>query len=262
MHPHISRKMYHIEVISPRQDTPDLEESLERLAVKYRQIVAAGQVVCIPDNPLGNLAFQGTELIQELGLPVNPDQVSIHLNTFHTRANLDWLLTSAVDLGLRHILVISGDGSERQPKLQGAEIGYAVASVTSVELVKYVHREYPGRFEIGVAFNPYEPLEHELEKMRRKVDAGASSVTTQPIIGQHPALEELRQFKLPIIVEAWMSKRLHLLSDCVGYEIPADASYEPLENLQLLVRNYPDCGFYLSMLGFKTQFPLISRIWS
>ncbi len=262
MQAHIDNKMYHIEVLSPKQSSPNLEESLEKFAVKYRRVIEAGHVVCIPDNPMGNLAFQGTELIQELGLPANPMQVSIHINTFHSKENLDWILTTAIELGLDHLLVISGDGSERLPKLRGKDLGYDVPSVTSVELLKYIHREYPGRFTIGVAFNPYEPLEHEMEKMHRKADAGAAFVTTQPIIDRHEHVEQLRQFNIPIIIEAWLSKRLHLLSDCVGYEIPEDTPYDPLQNLNQLVANYPNSGFYLSMLGFKTQFPVIDEIWS
>jgi len=259
---HIDRKMYHVEILSPKQKSPKLEESLEKFAVKFRKIIEAGYVVCIPDNPMGNLAFQGTELIQELGVPVRDGQVSIHINTFHTKADLDWILNTAVELGIDHLLSISGDGSPRLPKLTGKDVGYDVESVTSVELLKYIHREYPGKFHIGVAFNPYEPQDHEMEKMQRKVDAGAEFVTTQPVIETHPAMEPLRKFGLPIVVEAWMSKKLHLLSECVGYEIPEDTLYDPMENLKTLISNYPDCGFYLALTGFKSQFPYIGDLWN
>jgi methylenetetrahydrofolate reductase (NADPH) len=248
-------------VLSPRQNIPDLEERLDKFTAKYHQVMDAGHVVCLPDNPMGILAFQGTELIEELRLPVKPGLVSVHLNTFHTKTDLDWILISAADLGIEHVLVISGDGSERQPKLRGADIGADVPSVTSVELLQYIHRAYPATFNVGVAFNPYEPEKDELAKMKRKVEAGAAWVTTQPVIGRHPALENLRSLGIPVVVDAWMSKRLHLLSECVGYEIPADASYDPMQNLGELVANYPGCGFYLTMLGFKSQFPRLGEIW-
>jgi len=181
MHDHIEKKMFHVEILSPKQKSQTLEEDLEKFAVKYRKVFDAGYVVCIPDNAMGLLAFQGTELIQELGLPSPAEQVSVHINTFHTKKDFDGILNAAVDLGLRHLLVISGDGSPRLPKLTGKDLGYDVASVTAVELLKYVHREYPGRFDIGVAYNPYEPRDHENEKLQRKVDAGAAFITTQPI---------------------------------------------------------------------------------
>lgn len=258
---HIKNRMYHIEVLSPKQESTNLEERLEKFANKYHKVMACGHVVCIPDNPMGNLAFQGTELIQELELPVNPRQISIHLNTFHTKPNLDWIIETAISLGINDLLVISGDGSERLPKLRGKDLGMNVESVTSVELLKYIHREYPGQFHIGVAFNPYEPPQHELEKMQRKADAGAAYVTTQPVIGEHPLVAELLKFGLPTVIEAWMSQKLYLLSECVGYTIPEDTVYNPLANLETLIENYPNCGYYLSFLGFKTQLPVIDQLW-
>jgi methylenetetrahydrofolate reductase (NADPH) len=101
-----------------------------------------------------------------------------------------------------------------------------------------------------------------LEKMRRKVDAGASFIITQPIIGRDERLDGLEPFHLPVILDAWMSKKLHLLSECVGHEIPEGTPYDPMENLRELRRNYPDYGLYLAILGFKTQYPFLPEIWN
>jgi methylenetetrahydrofolate reductase (NADPH) len=258
----IAKRMFHVEILSPKQESLKLETELEAFAEKFRQVIAAGHVVCIPDNPMGNLAFQATDLIRELELPARPGQVSIHINTFHAKKDLDDILQDAIEFQIDHILVISGDGSERLPKLRGTDIGMAVESVTSVELLRYIHREYPGKFHIGVAFNPYEPQHEELEKLERKVAAGAEFITTQPIIEKHPAVESIRKFNIPIVVESWMSKKLHLLSECVGYEIPEDTEYDGMENLRKLLVNYPGCGVYLAILGFKTQFPVLHEVWS
>ena len=262
MHQHIAGKVYDIELLTPKQSSEKLEEDLDRFATKYQTILDAGHMVCITDNPMGLLSFQGTEMIEELGLPVKPDQVSIHLNTFHTKPDLDGILRTCIDMGISNLLIISGDGSERLPRLAGADVGYEVEAVTSVELLRYIHREYPDAFETGVAYNPYEPQEHEMAKMRRKIDAGASFVITQPILGQHDELDLfLKTFDLPVVVEAWMMKKLHLLSECVGYEIPEGTVHDPIESLQTLITNYPVCGFYLSFLGFKTQLPVIGDLW-
>lgn len=263
MREHIAKKTYHVELLTPKQAVPDLEGELAKFGDKYNTVFAAGCTICITDNPMGLLSFQGTEVIEELGLPVNGEQVSLHLNTFHSKRDLDAILRSCIDLGIRYLLLISGDGSMRLPRLAGPEIGFEVPAVTSVELLHYVHREYPGAFCTGVAFNPYEPQDHELAKMRRKIDAGAEFVITQPILGRHPALDAfLAEFDLPVIVEAWMMKRLDLLSQCVGYEIPAGTVHDPLVSLGELIRNYPQCGFYLSFLGLKTQLPLVGGLWA
>jgi methylenetetrahydrofolate reductase (NADPH) len=213
---------------------------------------------------MGLLAFQGAECIEELGLAVNGEQVMIHLNTFHTKENLHEILDSCGKLGIKYLLVVSGDGSDRLPKLQPADLGAAdVQSVTSVELLRYINREYPGAFTMGAAFNPYEPPEHEFEKLTRKFAAGASFIITQPIIEKNTIVDEMltKYPDVPVIIEAWMSKKLALLSDAVGYTIPEDTPFDPIECLKQIHGWYPACGVYLSILGFKTQYPLISETW-
>jgi methylenetetrahydrofolate reductase (NADPH) len=203
-------------------------------------------------------------MIAELDLPVNPEQVMIHLNTFHSKANLHEILDTCKAKGIIYLLVITGDGSDRLPKLEPSDIGATgVESVTSVELLKYIGEKYPGDFVLGVAFNPYEPAEHEFAKMERKMAAGATFVITQPLIERNAQVDALlaKYPDVPVVVEAWMSKKLHLLSDAVGYTIPEDTAFDPIETLKELHRLYPACGVYLSLLGFKTQYHLITDTW-
>lgn len=251
----VHQHKHHIEILTPKQNSEKLDEDLESFGNKYSKVLEFGHIASITDNPMGHLSFQATEVIPELGLPVKPDQLLIHLNTFHTKDALDEILKKAIEIGARYLLAITGDGNERLPKLSPASIGFNGNSVTSVELMKYIAKEYPGKFVCGVAFNPYEPLDHEMEKMHRKMDAGATFIITQPVIAKHDAVDQLRQFKVPVIVDAWMSKKIHLLSECVGYEIPENTPYDPIANLRELKKNYPDFGLYLALLGFKTQLP-------
>ncbi|GHU72492.1 hypothetical protein AGMMS49992_08570 [Clostridia bacterium] len=263
MREHIQNKRYHVEIIPPKQDSETLEADLQTFAEKYRRVMASGYCACITDNAMGLLAFQGLETIEYLNLPVPPEQVMIHLNTFHTKQNLDEILDSGIKMGLKYILVVSGDGSERLPKLQPADVGAdGASSVTSVELIQYIRHYYP-TYELGVAFNPYEPAEHEFDKMERKLAAGATFIITQPIIAQNAVVDELllKYPEIPAVVEAWMTKKLFLLSDVVGYKIPEDAEYKPIDTLRSLHAWYPTCGVYLSLLGFKIQYPIIEKLW-
>ncbi|HPJ21336.1 MAG TPA: methylenetetrahydrofolate reductase [Clostridia bacterium] len=266
MEHHIKNKIYHVEILPPKQAVTieKLHEGLDGFAEKYNRVMDDGRCACITDNAMGLLAFQGTEVIEELKLKVNPEQVMIHLNTFHTKENLDEILESCIRLGIKYLLVISGDGSDRLPKLQPSDVGATtVEAVTSVELTRYILKEYPGKFVIGVAFNPYEPEEHEFEKLDRKIAAGATFVITQPIIEKNKVVDKLLENypSMPVIVEAWMSKKLSLLSDAVGYEIPEDTVFDPLETLGELHRLYPGCGVYLSLLGFKYQIDKLEGLW-
>jgi methylenetetrahydrofolate reductase (NADPH) len=254
-------KIFHVELQTPKRSSEDVEKDLRTFEDKYRKVIEAGWSVCITDNPMGLLSYGAMETIELLGLPVRPDRLMVHLNTFHPRAELDGVLEAFAAAGGRQLLVVSGDGSQRLHRLEPAEIGIEGRTVTSVELLRYIDREYPGRFTCGVAFNPYEPPDAEIEKMKRKTGAGASFIITQPILGRDDRLEGLRPFGLPVVLDAWMSKKLHLLSECVGHEIPEGTPYDPLENLRELRRNYPDYGLYLAILGFKTQYPLLADFW-
>lgn len=252
----------HIEIIPPKQDSQKLEDDLALFADKINRVMASGFTASITDNAMGLLAFQGPECIEELKLRVNPESVLIHLNTFHTRKNLDDILAACRRLGIRSILAVSGDGSPRLPRLQPGDVGAeGMACVTSVELIRYIRRRFPD-FIVGAAFNPYEPQAHEFEKLERKLAAGASFLITQPIIDRNPVVDRLLASHpgLPVTIEAWMSRKLHLLSDVVGYPIPENAEYDPIATLQRLQAEYPQCGFYLSLLGFKTQYAIIERM--
>ncbi len=254
-------KAFHVELQTPKRSSEDVEKDLRTFEDKYRKVIEAGWTVCITDNPMGLLSYGAMETIELLGLPVLPDRLMVHLNTFHPRRELDEILGAFEAAGGRHLLVVSGDGSQRLHRLEPAEIGIDCATVTSVELLRYIDRELPGKLACGVAFNPYEPQDAEIEKMKRKADAGASFIITQPIIGRDDRLAGLGPFGLPVILDAWMSKKLHLLSECVGHEIPEGTPYDPMENLRELRRHYPDYGLYLAILGFKTQYPLLADFW-
>ncbi len=263
-HYYVKNKRYHVEVLPPKQDTAKLLADLDLFKEKYLRVIQSGYCVCITDNAMGLMAFQGHEIIEELNLPVHRDQVMIHLNTFHTKCDLDNILTSCKNLGIESLLIITGDGSDRLPKLQPSDIGEPdLESVTSVELLRYIGRNYPDTFVLGVAFNPYEPVEHEFAKMKRKIEAGASFVVTQPIIERNVQVDRLlsEHPSIPVTVEAWMSKKLSLLSEAIGYEIPQDVEYDPMATLSMLHQIYPQCGVYLSLVGFKTQFDLVKDVW-
>lgn len=250
------RSGYLVELLAPRQKAGKLRERLDKFAGQYHRAVGLGHRVCVPDNPMGRLAFQGHELLEELRLPADGGQVSVHLNTFHGLPELLGLLDRCAALGVKEILVVSGDGSARLPRLKPSELGYGGGVVTSVELLDYVGRRYPGCFELGCAFNQYEPEEDEFEKLRRKIDAGASFVITQPVVGANRVIDRLLSSSpVPVTLEAWMSPKIQLLADCVGYDLGVEGEFDPLATLRALGLRYPGRDFYLALLDFERQLP-------
>jgi len=251
----LNQKRCRLEVSPPRQASEKLTERLDRFAAKYNKAADAGYCVCITDNAMGNPTFQGHELIQELRLSVCSGQVMIHLNTFHTLSDLRWILDSCAELGIKEILVVSGDGSPRLPRLKPSEIACSSASVTSVELIAYIRRIYGNEFIIGAAFNQYEPEEHEIFKLDRKIEAGAEFMITQPMLKPDALVEKaMNTSGIPFIIEAWMSPNVKLLSDCIGCDIECREAFDPVECFESLRKAYPDNEFYLALLDFKTQF--------
>ncbi len=265
---------YLIELLTPKQNIEDFDAALEKFHERYQKILNEGGVVSLPDNPMGTLHFTPMEVISYLELPIKPESLIVHLNSFHRKVDLDEFLDTAQETGVRYILCVSGDGGPKLPKLEPEDLGMEGNTVTSVELLHYIKREYPDTFTLGAAFNQYEPLEHELDKLRWKIEAGAEFIITQPAVapsvagdpavGREKNLEHLTEFDLPVYIGAWMSKKIELISDCVGYDLGLSReNYVPAENLKELHKTYPRWGVYLSLLSFskewRTLLPRLER---
>jgi methylenetetrahydrofolate reductase (NADPH) len=244
---------YIIELLTPKQHDESFEDKLQRFAERYRRILEHGAAVSICDNPMGNLHFTAMEVMSAMELPFDPERTLLHVNSFHRKTDLDAFLREARDRGLKYLLVVSGDGGPRLSRLEPGELGFDTKSVTSVELLRYIEREHPRHFTCGVAFSQYEPPHHEQEKLKRKLEAGARFVITQPVIGREPAVAELAGAGVDVYVGAWMSKKIELLCDCVGVMRPQGEVYDPVENLGRLDASYPAFGIYLAQLGFARE---------
>ncbi|MBN2200822.1 methylenetetrahydrofolate reductase [bacterium] len=267
-----------MELIAPRQDTQDLDGDFAKFEERYRLFLEHDTVISITDNPMSHLSFMAPEMIDVLGLPVRPENAIVHLNTFHRKTDekfepgkeqneqdLDILLQHALRLGIRYLLCVSGDGSDKFPSLEPQDLGFdprTVKRVTSVQLMEYIGGAYPGRFTCGVAFNQYEPAREEMEKLERKHQAGAGFIITQPvsmkgesdarIVEANRNLDAMMKYAdqngMQVILEAWMSKKLaHLMPECVGVDIRF-GDFDPWANLRDMHARYPDRKCYFSMI--------------
>jgi methionine synthase I (cobalamin-dependent)/5,10-methylenetetrahydrofolate reductase len=93
-------------------------------------------------------------------------------------------------LGVHHILLVTGDPS-RFGDLPGASSVYDVSSIELTRMVKRLNNgtsfsgqamKQPSSFVIGTSFNPHVlHFDKAIDRLRRKLDAGADYVMTQPI---------------------------------------------------------------------------------
>lgn len=244
---------YIIEILTPRRSPEaNIDKLLGRFAERVQLIMEAGCALSIPDNPMGQLRLGALESFALQGLTLDPERVIMNLNTFHAKDELDALLQKAAAVGLKHILVVRGDGGPDLPRLDPQSIGGSYNITTTMDLLRYINSQFANTFVTGAAFNPYKPMPFELDRAQQKMEAGAQFIVTQPIIGNNEHVDSLGTICENVIVEAWMSTNINLFYKSVGRErIEEVENYDPLENISELHEVYPHCCMYLSMLSFK-----------
>ena len=147
--------------------------------------------------------------------------------------------------GISHFLIISGDPYEAK---HPAAVSPGIFEASSADMVRAIHshlREKLGlNIKIGVALNQNETrLEYERERLKKKIEAGADFVMTQPIfsLGEWQLLRknfgDLLE-TLPVIAGVWpITSRKTAINikggKVAGVTLPEDFCAE-LETLALL----------------------------
>jgi methionine synthase I (cobalamin-dependent)/5,10-methylenetetrahydrofolate reductase len=124
-------------------------------------------------------------------------------------------LLGAAGLGLRNLLIITGD----PPKMGPYPEATAVFDIDSIGLVNMVNRLNhgldiggnpigdPTAFHIGVGVNPCAvDLDYELRRFEWKVEAGAEYAITQPTFDVDQLktfLKRIERFRIPVIAGIW-----------------------------------------------------------
>lgn len=178
------RFVYTCEVDPPK--VPRLAVTLEKLAPIAPRLAA----LSVADNPLAHLRMDALAcsalLLQRLGRPI-----VMHLTCRdYSLLGLHSRLLGAHALGVRSILCMTGDPPKLGP-FKEAKGMFAFNSVGLVRLVAEMNRgrtsnldEMPGStdFLIGCVANPNAAnLRAEVDRLKRKLEAGASFVKTQPV---------------------------------------------------------------------------------
>jgi homocysteine S-methyltransferase len=227
-------------VVSVELDPPK-GGSLEGLVEVARALHASGQVgfVDINDNPMArarmNALMTSATLQREAGIETIP-----HVTPRDTTVmGLEGVLLGAHAEGVRNILAVTGD-PPHVGDYPGSRGVYEVDSIGLVQLLSALNRgeDYVGKgidaptsFFVGVAVNPSaDDLELELERFRRKLDAGAQFAMTQALFDAE-LLDRFAErlggeWPVPVLVGVWplrshaMALRLH--NEVPGITVPEE----------------------------------------
>lgn len=178
-----------------------------------RNLKAAGaDAINLAENPLarvrmGNIAL-GSKIQQEVGIEVIAHITCRDRNLLGLQSEL----MGASLLGISSVLAVTGDPA-RLGDQSGASSVFDLNSFGLIKLLADMNRGVNGLgqplgsgtgFTIGCAFNPNTPkLEVQLERLKKKVEAGAQFAQTQPVYDQERALAAIREssrLHIPLLV--------------------------------------------------------------
>jgi len=251
---------YIIELSPPRINADNLGEQINTFTKRYSEIVDAGMIVSIPDNPMASSRMTALEMVFELGSSFNADKTIMHMTTYHYKQQIDSRLAVAYERGLRNLLVVTGDYNPYTHKLNPHEIESSSESVTSVDLIRYIRSLCSGIFNCGVAYNQYNDIQEEDEKLLRKFDAGASFVVTQPAVADDVESSAIQMINGDVFIGVWMSHDTNLLKKIIRQSILTKDEYDPDKNLRDLINRFPRSGFYLMFLDVNRPLPSLPTL--
>ena len=219
----------------------------ERIVEATRALAASGRVdaVDVNSNPLARLRMDSLWLASEIQRESGIEAIPHVTPRDASLMGLQSQLLGAWHAGIRNLLAISGDPSQ----LGDYPGAHDVYHVDVFELVRSVSRMAEGfdcagnpigeppAFCLGVAVNPAaDDLDHEIDRLRRKADAGAHFAMSQVFFSWEPWERLLDRCggtpPLPAIVAVWplpslrLALRLH--NEVPGIFVP-DALFARLD---------------------------------
>ena len=249
----------------------------ERIIEATRAIAASGRVdaVDVNSNPLARLRMDSLWLASEIQRENGIEAIPHITPRDASLMGLQSQLLGAWHAGIRNLLAISGDPSQ----LGDYPGAHDVYHVDIFELVRSVSRMAEGfdcagnpigeppTFCLGVAVNPAaDDLDHEVDRLRRKADAGAHFAMSQVFFSWEPWERLLDlcggRLPLPALVAVWplpsFKLALRLNNEVPGIVVPdellaklegagADAGRIGTERALEMLRNAPRhaAGVYL-----------------
>ena len=169
----------------------------------------------VPDSPRASARMSAQSLCIQIQQHTSIDTILHYTCRDRNILSIQSDLLGASSIGLHNILCLTGD----PPKLGNYPDATAVFDVDSIGLVNMLRRLNHGldigsnsigastNFTIGISANPGVPdIEHELQRFKFKVEAGAEYAITQPVFDLRLLvgfLERIERFRIPVIAGIW-----------------------------------------------------------
>lgn len=204
------------EEVATVEVTPPRGVDMTKIIEKARQCVAAGvDAINIPDGPRASSRLSpmvtAVRIQQEAGMETILHFCCRDRNLIGMQSDI----LGASAIGLRNLLIVTGD----PPKLGDYPNATAVFDMDSIALTNVVRNlnqgldiggnriDPPTALTIGVGANPVAAdWDREIERFRRKVEAGAEYAITQPVFDADSLfrfLDAIDGFRIPFVAGIW-----------------------------------------------------------
>ncbi|MGH9367690.1 MAG: bifunctional homocysteine S-methyltransferase/methylenetetrahydrofolate reductase [Thermoanaerobaculia bacterium] len=229
----VARRLAAGEFVVSMQIDPPKGTALEAAVEAVRTFRDSGRVhaVDINSNPMAHLHLDSLWMALECereGMETIPHITPRDASLM----GLCGSLLGAWALGIRNVLVITGDPSQRGDRPGSTDV-YQTDSVGLVRVIRDLNEGRdldgnpvgdPPNFLIGVAVNPNEPdLDREVERFRRKVENGADFAMTQVFFDWECWERFLERLggpcPIPVLVAVWPLTS-HQLALRIHHEVP------------------------------------------
>ncbi|WP_434655695.1 methylenetetrahydrofolate reductase [Thermoanaerobacterium thermosaccharolyticum] len=221
-------------VVTVEMSTPkgaDISNSIE----EARKLYGIVDALNITDCPMANMRMSPIALAHLLQNHLNIETI-FHLTCRDRNLiGLQAELLGAYALGVRNILALTGDDPKRGDVPQATGV-YDVDSIGLIKIAKSLNNgfDYSGNrlesstsFCIGTTANPNDLSKESIEKLKIKIENGASFIQTQPVYDEkilYRFLDAISKFGIPVLVGVLPLKSykmaVNLNAKVPGIEIP------------------------------------------
>ncbi len=213
-----------VEMLPPK--TADTEKLIDTAAMLKS---SGAEVLSFPENPLAQVRMSAIVAAGLVKKATGLESIFHYTCRDRNLISLQSDLLGAYALGLRYVLAVTGDPASLGNNPEASSV-FDVDSIKLVKLIDNMKKSLRLDMRIGVAFNPnFDDISGQLQRLKRKVEAGAEFVMTQPVFDAEKAkqaCEAAKQFKVPVYlgVLPLVSKKNaeYLHNEVPGMSVPED----------------------------------------